>query len=626
MVRKGFIYKLDRCIGCNACQMACKELNSLKVGEFFRRVDTFEINGHWVNYSAACNHCEDPGCVAVCPTGAMRRDEQGLVIHEDARCIGCGRCVNACPYGAVSLNSRSGYAQKCDACYKLRMKGGEPACVSACPTRALSFGDIAEAETKPQLAKGNLRFLPSEADTRPTTRVYAVCDELQRPLVLTETKAEQVQDNHFQKDTDERFVILGAGPAAISAAEAIRERNATAHIRIISGEQYYPYTRPLMSKGACKGFRHRDYIICGSPWLEKINAQLSTDSHVRALDTENKQVLLADGEIIPFDKCVYALGADCFIPTMEGSALEGVIPIRTIPNIEKLRRSSMQAEKAVVVGGGVIGLETAWQLRESGLEVSIVELGSTLMGRLCDERTALLLRECFERHGINIITGCAVESVLGEKKVTGALLSDGRKLDAQILVLSAGIKPNIAIASEAGIETGRAVIVDKHMQTSVPYVYACGDCAVFNGVNNATWIQGVQQGRVAGANAAGEMLEYENRPSSIVVHAAGTMLYTIGDLGKDVPGGDYELVCATLPPCKDYLLVNPVQKKETTHISLCFLEGRLVGAASLGALKCIRTVQQAVDAHESRDEFLEKMKAFGLEYSVEKGANNAASV
>lgn len=616
MGRKGFIYDNARCIGCKACQMACKENNSLAVDEFFRRVDTFAVNGRWINYSGACNHCENPGCMAVCPTGAMHRDADGLVVHDDAKCIGCGRCVNACPYGATSINRISGYAQKCDACRSLRMQGREPACVSACPTRALRFGDVDEAQKELLLTKGNLRFLPPEKETCPTTQVFNIPKAVQRPLDRPEDAKTPPAEKPFRKDTEERFLILGAGPAAMAAAAAIRERNHTASITMLSREKYYPYTRPLMTKGAYRGFRHRDYIMIDEHWMEKNAIRVAINTVITGLDLENKRVPLADGQFLPFDKCIYAMGADCFIPPIEGVALDGVFPIRTIPDVEGLRRSQLRAQSVVVVGGGVIGLESAWQMREAGLDVTIVELGPALMGRLCDEKTAILLKDTFEAHGIKVITGCGLKAIRGEKRVSSVVLSDGRERDAQMVILSAGINPNAHFAAEAGIQTNRAIVVNDHMRSSCDFLWACGDCAILDGINNATWIQSIGQGHVAGANAAGDDLRYDNKPSSIVVHAAKTMLYTIGDLGKNVPNGDYELLTGVIPPVTGYFLVNPHQGPAgQTHISACFLDGKLVGAATIGELKCIRTVQESVESHIERDAFLKRMKAFGTRFA-----------
>lgn len=148
MTRQGFYLNMNTCVGCGACQTACKEAHGLQPGEFYRRtgVVSAESGGKKVYFpfSGACNHCAEPRCVAACPTGAMHKAADGTVIHENGICIGCGACVWNCPYGAVSFSVRTGVAQKCDACAERRAEGKNPVCVDACPTRSLRFGALDE--------------------------------------------------------------------------------------------------------------------------------------------------------------------------------------------------------------------------------------------------------------------------------------------------------------------------------------------------------------------------------------------------------------------------------------------------------------------------------------------------
>lgn len=138
-----FEHNRDTCIGCCACQVACKDKNNLPPGEFFRKVKVqSSLEGKTYFVSVSCFHCEDAACIAACPNGAFYRAKDGTVRHDDGACIGCGRCVWSCPHGAVSLSRERGVAQKCTGCADLREKGREPACAAACVNRSLRVRDI----------------------------------------------------------------------------------------------------------------------------------------------------------------------------------------------------------------------------------------------------------------------------------------------------------------------------------------------------------------------------------------------------------------------------------------------------------------------------------------------------
>ena len=173
---KAFYFDMTRCIGCKTCQIACKDKNDLPIGTIFREISSYE-GGEFpalevFHYSASCNHCADPACVANCPTGAMYKTEDGPVLHDDDVCIGCGMCVQSCPYGVPKLIEAKGISGKCDTCIAIRNNGGEPQCVAACPMRALDFGEYDELLDKyPDAVSINvLPFLPA-SETGPMTLV-----------------------------------------------------------------------------------------------------------------------------------------------------------------------------------------------------------------------------------------------------------------------------------------------------------------------------------------------------------------------------------------------------------------------------------------------------------------------
>lgn len=176
MSKKGFFIDQSKCWGCRTCQIACKDKNDLPIGTLFRNVSSYEVGQYpdakMFHYPRTCNHCINPACVENCPTGAMYVDEaDGTVQHDDEMCIGCGTCVNACPYEVPVLLADEAIAKKCDGCKQLRDNGEEPACVASCIMRALEFGDFDELQAKHPNAVRDISVLPESSVTEPCTLI-----------------------------------------------------------------------------------------------------------------------------------------------------------------------------------------------------------------------------------------------------------------------------------------------------------------------------------------------------------------------------------------------------------------------------------------------------------------------
>lgn len=189
---KGFYFNSRRCTGCRTCQVACKDKNRLDAGTFFRRVTSYQSGTYpdamLYHYPATCNHCANPACVAVCPNAAMYvSEEDGTVQHDDEKCIGCQYCVKACPYGVPQYLEALQKTHKCDACVELRMAGEQPACVAACPMRALEFGPIAEVRAAHPDAVDEIAILPEASQTTPSLAISpkdAMLEKGPEPVIL----------------------------------------------------------------------------------------------------------------------------------------------------------------------------------------------------------------------------------------------------------------------------------------------------------------------------------------------------------------------------------------------------------------------------------------------------------
>jgi hypothetical protein len=241
------------------------------------------------------------------------------------------------------------------------------------------------------------------------------------------------------------------------------------------------------------------------------------------------------------------------------------------------------ASKAVVIGGGVLGLEAAWELKKAGIDVQVLEAAPILMGRQLDENASDILKAFAEKSGVKISTGVSVEAVEGEEHVSGVRLADGRVIPAEIVVVSAGVRANTALAKEMGLETDRAVKVNNRMETNIPKVYACGDCAEFNGANYAVWPEASEQGRIAGANAAGDALEYTATVPALTFHGMNTALFAAGDNGKN--------------PNLLYKTVEFKDMGKGRYSKYYFLNNRLSGVIMIGDLSDMVKMTEALEKH-----------------------------
>lgn len=401
-----------------------------------------------------------------------------------------------------------------------------------------------------------------------------------------------VQESGYVNNTQEYYVILGNGTAGFQAAKAIRERDKTGAVTLISNEPYPAYNRPMLTKAMVAGLDAEQIAIEGPQWYEANQIYQILGKNVSGIDMKEKEVLLEDGTKLHFTKLIYALGSECFIPPIEGSTLPEVAAIRRLSDVEKVEKLMKEASSAVVIGGGVLGLEAAWELKKSGLKVTVLEMAPVLMGRQLDAGAAELLKAAAQRNGVEICTGVNVEAIEGDGHVTGVRIAGGKVYPADLVIISAGVRANTALAGTIGAEIGRAVVVNSRMETSVPGVYACGDCAEYEGANMAIWPEASEQGRIAGANAAGEELEYRPTEAALTFHGMNTALFAAGDNGKN--------------PNLLYKTMEFKDMGKGQYKKYYFLNNRLCGVILMGDLSEMGRMTEALEKHASYKEVMEK--------------------
>jgi len=312
-----------------------------------------------------------------------------------------------------------------------------------------------------------------------------------------------------------RVVIIGAHAAAVDAASAARKTDRTAEITLITNEKRAGYSRcgiPFVLGGHIPSFE--DLVVFPSTYYRMMKLNLRLETTVTSINKEAKTIDIQDKtgkqETLPYDSLIIATGASPFMPPIKGREKQGVYVVRTIEDGERIDQAIKKAKSAVVVGAGLIGLETAVALAERGLKTTVVELLPYVLPVMLDEDMAKLVHNMLEEKGLRIIVGRAVDEILGAEKVAGVSVA-GEEISADFVVVATGIRINSELAQKAGIAIGetRGIKVNMRMETSVKDIYAAGDCAESISLitQRPTLSQlgttAVRQGKVAGINAAG---------------------------------------------------------------------------------------------------------------------------
>jgi NADH oxidase (H2O2-forming) len=313
-----------------------------------------------------------------------------------------------------------------------------------------------------------------------------------------------------------RIIVIGANAAGVEAASAARKKDRTAEITLVTEEKTAGYSRcglPFVIGGQIPNFK--DLIVYPAAYFQMLKLNLKTETKATAINTKEKVVTVVDKsgttESLQFDSLVIAIGADAFLPPIKGHEKQGILSLRTLEDGEKVLEAVQKgAKSAVIMGAGLIGLETGVAFVERGLKVTVVEMLPQILPAMLDADMAKHVQEHLQEKGMRILTEKSVEEFLGDDKVTG-IVAGGEKIEADLFLSAFGVRANTKLAVDAGIPLGesRAIKTNGRMETDVKDVYAVGDCAeapnliTHRSVCAQLGTIAVRHGKVAGANAAG---------------------------------------------------------------------------------------------------------------------------
>ncbi len=334
------------------------------------------------------------------------------------------------------------------------------------------------------------------------------------------------------------YVIVGGGLASVAAADAIRRRDKTGRIVIIGAEPHPPYDRVPLSKGYLLGETERDQVFLRpARFYERNKVELRLGQAVTALDLSARQVTLADGEQLGYEKLLLATGGRPRRLPLPGADLEGIYYLRNLEDADAIRSALPGARRAVVIGGGFIGCEVATGLAHLGLDTTVVELTSGVLSLVLDAETSGFMESFLRQQGITVLTNTGATHFVGEQgRVRAVVTNTGTELAADLVTVGVGIAPNTELAAAAGLTVENGVVVNEYLEAA-PGVYAAGDMARYYSpffgrhVRVEHYDVALQHGRVAAANMTGERRMYEALPY-FFSHMGGLHIDVVGDMGR----------------------------------------------------------------------------------------------
>jgi len=332
-----------------------------------------------------------------------------------------------------------------------------------------------------------------------------------------------------------KLVMIGNGMAGVRTVEEILKRNADIFDITIIGEEPYPNYNRIMLSNVLQGKTTIDDIYINEwSWYQENHIHLLTGEKVIKINREKKEIITDKDQVINYDELIIATGSSAFILPIPGSDLEGVIGFRTIEDTEKMLETAQNYKKAVVIGGGLLGLEAARGLIDRGMDVHVVHLLPTLMEQQLDAAAANLLRKDLEAQGMNFLMEKQSAEIYGESRVEGLKFTDGTSVECDLVVMAVGIRPNVSLAREADIEVNRGIVVNNYMVTSDPSIYAVGECAEHNGIAYGLVAPLYEQGTALADYITGEKsLGYQGSVLSTQLKVAGCDLFSGGKIHED---------------------------------------------------------------------------------------------
>ena len=389
-----------------------------------------------------------------------------------------------------------------------------------------------------------------------------------------------------------KYLIIGNGIAALAAAKEIRKNDEEGSIIMVTNESSHTYYRIKLTEYISKDFEDDDLLVSKKEWYDEKNVKVMLSKIVEKINVENQTVRLDDSEEIKYEKLLIATGSRPFIPPINGKFKEGIFALRSLKDLHYIKDYLKNCENVSVIGGGLLGLEAAWSLKQLGKDVSIIEFAPYLLPRQLDKDIANKLEQKLSNLGFKIYLDSQAEEIMGEGKAKGIKLNGERTIKTDAILVSSGIRPNLDLVRDTEVKYDKGIIVNNKMETNIDNIYAAGDVVEVDGMVLGLWTSGNEQGKIAGGNMTGENLEYN-----------------IPKLFTNLKIGDIELFSVGV--INDFDKVYEYKEEEKgIHNKIFVKEGKMVGAILFGDLKEMVKIKNAVISKADVNEYIKEDSKF----------------
>jgi nitrite reductase (NADH) large subunit len=395
-----------------------------------------------------------------------------------------------------------------------------------------------------------------------------------------------------------RYVIVGGGIAGTTAADAIRKRDPEGSIIILTDEPYRLWSKIRLPELFSGSIDDDGLVIRRAQWYERRDIDMLINVEVTSIDTDAKVARTARGGEMPYDRLLLATGGTAYVPPIPGSDKENVYTIRKLSAAVRVYERLKGLERIVIIGGGTLGLEMARNLLELGEEVHVVESHSRLLPKLTDPASSEMLQLRLDQMGIHVHHDCETKEIVGDGRAERVVMEDGRELPCDAVIIATGMRANKGLGEALGLEMQRGIVVDDHMRTSLPDIYAAGDVCEHRGVKYGSWRAAEMQGTFAGANMAGDELVYEGTVPSKYVRVAGADVFSAGHLDEE---GELDSRLA-------------VDWENMVYKRLVLDDCRIVGAVMIGEMRDAQRVLRAIETGIDICPYMEQVRAWDLEF------------